>query len=117
MPLTGIGDAVTESWVQNLVNFLTPSCFRLLHQDYWHHVEDVVAGFLLGATFSYAFYRQQYPAICSTKGSGEPYVTSQPSVQLADWSLEGPLAVRGIDSNTYLNVEQDRTFGRDDSAV
>lgn len=34
-------------------------------QDYWHHVEDVAAGFVLGLTMAYCFYRQIYPAIIS----------------------------------------------------
>ena len=32
-------------------------------QDYWHHVEDVAAGFALGLTMAYAFYRQIYPGV------------------------------------------------------
>ncbi|CAL8469516.1 g9057 [Coccomyxa elongata] len=40
-------------------------------QDYWHHWEDVTAGFLLGLGLAYAFYRLSYPSISSLK-AGEP---------------------------------------------
>lgn len=30
--------------------------------DYWHHVWDVVAGFVLGVVIAYAAYRQLYPS-------------------------------------------------------
>ena len=39
----------------------------VLLQDYWHHWEDVCAGFVLGISIAYAFYRQQYPALTDAK--------------------------------------------------
>ena len=45
-------------------------------QDYWHHWEDVCAGWFLGATVAYIFYRQHYPSL-SSQSSGEPLVLSQ----------------------------------------
>ena len=47
-------------------------------QDYWHHWEDVTAGFLLGAALAYVFYRQHYPFLCSRTAAGEPLVTMLP---------------------------------------
>lgn len=43
----------------------------LVWQDYWHHWEDVAAGFLLGLGLAYAFYRLSYPSVCGLK-AGEP---------------------------------------------
>jgi len=42
-------------------------------QDYWHHVEDVAAGFLLGLGFAYLSYRMHYPPLMSSR-LGEPLV-------------------------------------------
>lgn len=39
-------------------------------QDYWHHWEDVVAGFLLALTVAFFCYRQQYKPLLGGK-SGE----------------------------------------------
>jgi len=46
---------------------------RTLSQDYWHHVEDVAAGFLLGLGFAYLSYRMHYPPLMSSR-LGEPLV-------------------------------------------
>ena len=43
-------------------------------QDYWHHWEDVCAGFLLGISIAYAFYRQQFPPLADSK-AGHPLQT------------------------------------------
>lgn len=42
-------------------------------QDNWHHWEDVLTGFLLGLGIAYAFYRQHYYDITSTR-AGEPFL-------------------------------------------
>ena len=34
-------------------------------QDYWHHWEDVAAGFCLGMLMAYGFYRLTYPPLLS----------------------------------------------------
>lgn len=36
-------------------------------QDYWHHWEDVCAGFVLGISMAYIFYRQQFPALTDAR--------------------------------------------------
>ena len=36
-------------------------------QDYWHHWEDVVAGFLLALTVAFFCYRQQYKSLLGSK--------------------------------------------------
>ncbi|KAK9837235.1 hypothetical protein WJX81_000517 [Elliptochloris bilobata] len=40
-------------------------------QDYWHHWEDVLAGFCLGLSAAYAFYRQHFMPL-SSRRAGEP---------------------------------------------
>ena len=40
-------------------------------QDYWHHWEDVCAGFLLGITVAYTVYRQQFPPLTDAR-AGTP---------------------------------------------
>ncbi|CAK0784440.1 hypothetical protein CVIRNUC_007644 [Coccomyxa viridis] len=42
-------------------------------QDNWHHWEDVSVGFLLGLGIAYAFYRQHYHGIASTR-AGEAFL-------------------------------------------
>lgn len=34
-------------------------------QDFWHHVEDVAAGFCLGLLMAYSHYRMLYPPLMS----------------------------------------------------
>lgn len=38
-----------------------------MYQDYWHHWEDVVTGYLLGITVAYCFYRSLYPPLTSSR--------------------------------------------------
>ena len=49
-------------------------------QDYWHHWEDVLAGFLLGLFIAYLCYRQHFHALLGPK-SGDAYAGSHPENQ------------------------------------
>jgi hypothetical protein len=49
-------------------------------QDYWHHWEDVVAGFCLGLGMAYAFYRLVYPPLSGPQ-AGEPLLPMLESEQ------------------------------------
>eukprot|EP01023_Acetabularia_acetabulum_P012585 TRINITY_DN15892_c0_g1_i2.p3 TRINITY_DN15892_c0_g1~~TRINITY_DN15892_c0_g1_i2.p3 ORF type:complete len:188 (-),score=23.02 TRINITY_DN15892_c0_g1_i2:88-651(-) len=42
-------------------------------RDYYHHWEDVVAGFLLGIFCAYCSYRQHYPGVMDTRDAGIPH--------------------------------------------
>lgn len=63
-------------------------------QDYWHHPEDVLAGFILGIVMAYGFYRTNYPALTSVNAGnllcGPMKRASSTSV---DGNLQGDLIV------------------------
>lgn len=47
-------------------------------EDYWHHWEDVLAGFILGSLVAYTFYRQQFPPLnAETAGEAHAVQTAQ----------------------------------------
>ncbi|KAK9799711.1 hypothetical protein WJX73_001576 [Symbiochloris irregularis] len=60
-------------------------------QDYWHHWEDVCAGFLLGLSVAYIMYRQLFPAPTDAK-AGTPFLQN----------LEGST---GAARSSYLDLE------------
>ncbi len=70
-------------------------------QDYWHHWEDVTAGFLLGLGLAYAFYRLSYPPISSHK-AGEPIL---PPLEAGSNAEGTPQRVRYTDLEAATSAE------------
>ena len=57
------------------VQMVVQLCLCGALQDFWHHWEDVAAGFALGVTFAYLSYRQHFPPLMSSR-SGEAHVAA-----------------------------------------
>lgn len=69
-------------------------------QDYWHHVEDVAAGFALGLTMAYLFYRQLYPGVMARRAGTLSSATLALSARSAS-GVFSPMLLGGEEEEEY----------------
>ncbi|GAB4823961.1 hypothetical protein N2152v2_011007 [Parachlorella kessleri] len=79
-------------------------------QDYWHHVEDVAAGFALGLLMAYCFYRQLYPGVLDPRAGTL-------TASLAAQGGNGVKSASGVFGPLMTEVGDSGTYDRGDSRV